>query len=135
MKKIYVLTLSLLMVALSSCSSDDDGVEIIPGESTGDVTTYDLSSVSDPGISGTATFTKKTDGSTDVSIVMTGTTSGTHPAHIHANTAAEGGDIVIDLTDVDGATRRSLTNITETNGGTAITYEELIAFDGYINVH
>lgn len=135
MKKIYFFVLSLMVLTFAGCSNDDDGVAIIPGEATGNITTYDLSSVSDPDISGTVTFTEKTDGSTDISILMDGTTSGSHPAHIHAGTALEGGDIVIDLTPVDGATRRSITNVTATNGGTAVSYEDLINFDGYINVH
>ncbi|MCC4213127.1 CHRD domain-containing protein [Leeuwenhoekiella parthenopeia] len=135
MKKIYFFALSLLVLIFAGCSNDDDGVAIIPGEATGNITTYDLSSVSDPDISGTVTFTEKTDGSTDISILMDGTTGGSHPAHIHAGTALEGGDIVIDLTPVDGATRRSLTNVTATNDGTDVSYEDLINFDGYINVH
>ncbi|MFI8379877.1 CHRD domain-containing protein [Leeuwenhoekiella sp. NPDC079379] len=133
MKKIYLLAFTLL--SLVGCNSDDDGIDVIPGEATGNITTYDLASVSNPDISGTVTFTEKLDGSTDVSILMDGTTSGSHPAHIHAGTALEGGDIVVDLTPVDGATRRSLTNITATNDGSALSYADLIAFDGYINVH
>jgi len=133
MKKFYFLALSLFIAA--SCSNDDDSLDVIPGESTGNTTTYDLSAVSNPDVSGTVTFNEKTDGSTDVSILLSSTTQGSHPAHIHLNTAAEGGDIAIDLEPVDGPTRRSLTNITQTNDGTSVSYEDLINFDGYINVH
>ena len=133
MKKFYFLALSLFIAA--SCSNDDDSLDVIPGESTGNTTTYDLSAVSNPDVSGTVTFNEKTDGSTDVSILLSSTTQGSHPAHIHLNTAAEGGDIAIDLEPVDGPTRRSLTNITQTNDGTSVSYDDLINFDGYINVH
>jgi len=133
MKKIYFMALSLFVAA--SCSNDDDSLDVIPGESTGNTTTYDLSAVSNPDVSGTVTFNEKTDGSTDVSILLSSTTQGSHPAHIHLNTAAEGGDIAIDLEPVDGPTRRSLTNITQTNDGTSVSYDDLINFDGYINVH
>ena len=133
MKKFYFLALSLFIAA--SCSNDDDSLEVIPGESTGNTMTYDLSAVSDPDVSGSVLFVEKEDGSTDVSIVLSSTTQGSHPAHIHLNTAAEGGDIAIDLEPVDGASRRSLTNITQTNDGTPVSYDDLLNFDGYINVH
>ena len=133
MKKFYFLALSLFIAA--SCSNDDDSLDVIPGESTGNTMTYDLSAVSDPDVSGSVLFVEKEDGSTDVSIVLSSTTQGSHPAHIHLNTAAEGGDIAIDLEPVDGASRRSLTNITQTNDGTPVSYDDLLNFDGYINVH
>ena len=133
MKKIYFMVLSLFIAA--SCSNDDDNIDIIPGEATGNIITYDLSAVSDPNLSGTVTFTEKIDGSTDVSILLSAATEGLHPAHIHLNNAAEGGDIAIDLEAVDGPTRRSLTNITQTNSGTTVSYDDLVNFDGYINVH
>lgn len=97
---------------------------------------YTLNAVSDPSISGTVTFTRQTDGFTLVEIVLTGTTAGnSHPSHIHANSASEGGGIVIDLMNVDGATGRSETVVAEMNDGTEITYDGLINFDGYVNVH
>jgi len=42
---------------------------------------------------------------------------------------------VIDLTDVNGATGKSLTNVSKLNSGTAITYDQLLDFNGYLNVH
>ncbi|WP_205881698.1 hypothetical protein [Leeuwenhoekiella sp. ZYFB001] len=133
MKKFYFLLFVALIAA--SCDNDDDSLDVIPGESTGNTTTYDLSAVADPDVSGTVTFSEKTDGSTDISILLSTPTEGSHPAHIHLNTAAEGGEIAIDLEAVDGPTRRSLTNVTQTNAGTAVSYDDLIDFDGYVNVH
>lgn len=131
MKKIALMLLSV--IALISCS-DDDNVDDLPF--VGDEETFDLNEVGDSGVSGTATFTENEDGSTTVVLELTGTSDGDmHPAHIHMNSAAEGGDIVIDLDAVDGATGMSTTEISETNGGTAIMFEDLVAYDGYINVH
>ncbi len=50
------------------------------------------------------------------------------------------GDIAITLTSVDGATGMSLTNVSMTDGtddeeATAVSYDDLITYDGYINVH
>lgn len=122
-------------------SSDDLGTLIAQGDIgqnalTGDMVSYVLNSVSDPSISGTATFAKRMNGTTLVTIQLDGTTAGgDHPSHIHNNSAAETGGIAIDLSNVNGATGRSLTNVTEKNDATPITYDELIVYDGYINVH
>ena len=51
------------------------------------------------------------------------------------NDAATTGPIVVDLTNVDGDTGMSKTNVSELNDGTAVSYDELIDFNGYINVH
>lgn len=110
--------------------------DIGQNELTGDKEEYSLGPVSNPGISGTASFEKRKNGTALVTVALTGTTAGdSHPSHIHANTAAQGGAIVIDLTDIDGATGMARTSVTQLNSGTAITYDELLAFDGYLNVH
>jgi len=71
-----------------------------------------------------------------ISISLLGTTvGGDHPAHIHANSATQGGGIVLDLKNVSGATGKSVTSANALNSGTAITYAELLVFNGYVNVH
>ncbi len=103
---------------------------------TGDMMNYDLASVADPNISGTATFAKRMNNETLVTLALTGTPDGSmHPAHIHFNTAAEGGGIAVSLGAVDGTSGMKKTNVAMLDDGTAITYDELINYDGYINVH
>ena len=69
-------------------------------------------------------------------ISLEGTTQGgDHPAHIHDNNAATGGGIAIDLSSVNGETGISKTNISALNNQTAIDYNGLLTFNGYINVH
>lgn len=110
--------------------------DIGQNELTGDTEEYTLGPVSNPAISGTATFAKRTNGQTLVTVSLTGTTAGdSHPSHIHANSAAQGGGIVIDLNDIDGATGESHTNVSQLNDATPITYDELLNFNGYLNVH
>lgn len=110
--------------------------DIGSNELTGESVEYPLNPVDVADISGTATFEQRKNNETLVTITLEGTPdSGEHPAHIHANTAAEGGGIVIDLTTVDGATGLSITNVSSFNDGNSITYEELIDYNGYINVH
>jgi Cu/Zn superoxide dismutase len=125
------LLLTTGLVYLSGCSDD----EVAP-KLTGDSKTYELSPVSNPAISGTVTFAEREDEQVVVTIQLTGTdANATYPAHIHANTAAAGGPIVLDLTSVSGADGKSETVVSALNDGTSITYEDLLAFDGYVNVH
>lgn len=105
-------------------------------ELTGDSKVYTMIPVADPAVTGTATFEKRKKGTTLVTVALTGTQAGaSHPSHFHANTIAEGGGIVISLKNVDGTTGKAVTSVDTLNNGTAITYDELLNFNGYINVH
>ena len=123
--------LALTIVFFAGCDDDDPGPQL-----TGNSETYTLSPMSNPTVSGTVTFAERDDDQVVITIALTGTSAGSmHPAHIHANSAAEGGGIVLDLADVDGATGKSETVVKALNDGTAISYEDLVDFNGYVNVH
>ncbi|MGB3852182.1 MAG: CHRD domain-containing protein [Tunicatimonas sp.] len=112
----------------------DIGSNVLTGESV----VYALNAVADSGVnvSGTATFAERKDGTTLVTVVVTGTPAGgNHPTHIHYNSAEEGGAIAVSLTNVDGDTGLSKTSVMALDNNIEVTYDELIAFDGYINVH
>lgn len=127
--KWHILIISVLAVTVMACSSDDDPPVNLP-VFTGNSEEYSLFSKSDPGIDGTVIFAERDDGVTVITIELNGTVAGgDHPAHIHGNTAAEGGGIVIDLTNVDGASGISVSEVSSES------YNNLINFDGYINVH
>src|SRR5690606_38283246 len=125
-----VSAIIVMMMGFTACEDDEDPA---PQEIK---TTYALAPVSNPNISGKVTFTKLDATSTLVTIELIGTTAGnTHPAHIHANSASEGGSIVVGFNPVEGATGMSETTVTALNDGTPITYEGLLEYDGYVNVH
>lgn len=83
---------------------------------------------------GKVVFTEKSSTETIVTIILTGITTGSYPAHIHANSAAETGPITISLNSVD-ATGKSTTTINKKDDGTPISFSQLVDFDGYLNVH
>jgi len=130
--QIFSLKTAFFMAAflflLLACNNDDDDPQVESKE-------YTIHEIGGSGISGVALF-EKTDGGTRITVELDGTSDGdTHPMHIHQNSASEGGPIAISLTAVNGATGMSVTQVTETDSGDPITYEELIEYDGYINVH
>ncbi len=137
----YIL-LFISLISLSACSDDSDNMMIdppvIPTQPgpTGNSTVYDLGAFAVPSISGTATFIENSDNTVTIDLELANTPSGgQHPAHIHANTAAESGAILLTLGAVDGSTGKSSVTIAALDDGTAVNYEMLIALDAYINVH
>lgn len=136
-QRIFKLTaVACLMAVFVSGCSDDDNNNIDGPSLTGESKTYTLNSMSNPDISGTVKFAERSDNTTLVTIDLAGTTSGnTHVAHIHENSAAETGGIIIDLNSIGGSDGKSETIVKELNNGTEITYDELLMLNGYVNVH
>lgn len=133
LKQQSILMMLFASLFIFSCSSDDDSTPMI---SILDSKTYQLDERSNSGVSGTATFALQSDESVLVTLSLSGTPqNGMHPSHIHFNTAVEGGDIAVSLNEVNGATGMSETVVTQTNDGTPLSYQDLLDFDGYINVH
>jgi hypothetical protein len=132
--KKLLLSLFIAPILLVSCESDDAGGPQEPTQVNSKI--YTLGSVSNPSISGTAKIIENSDATLSVELDLQNTSAGnTHPAHIHINTAAEGGSIALSLEAVDGATGKSKTTFTTLDDGTPITYQGLLDFDGYVNVH
>jgi hypothetical protein len=132
--KFWIIGLVIVnLLAVTSCDDyDDDDNNVQPAVTE---KTYTLDPLSNSGVSGTVTFRKQND-QTMIIVQLFGTVAGnSHPAHIHSGSAGSGGPIVLDFNPVDGATGHSETSVTALNDGTAVTYEELIAFNGHVNVH
>ncbi|MCG8307087.1 MAG: superoxide dismutase family protein [Cytophagales bacterium] len=105
-------------------------------EFTGEMEEYMLNEKAVEGISGKATFKERKSGKTLVEVALENTPEGgVHPSHIHMWSAAEGGDVVFPLNDVDGDTGMSYTDITMDKDENPYAYNELIQYDGHINVH
>lgn len=112
---------SVLLILFSTGCKDD---VIVPAEKT----SYDLNIRDILGVAGTVTFTETSSTSTTIDIELTGIPAGNHPAEIRTNSAIEGGTTAIVLNPV-GASGKSSTLTT------AMTYNQLIAYDGFVQVH
>lgn len=133
MKKIILFTLLSSFILFTSCSEDDSVDGPVP---SGESFIYSLNEKAVAGISGAAKFIENSDNSITVELELNNTPAGgVHPAHIHFDNAATGGDVAISLGVVDGTTGMSTITFSTLNDGTPISYTELLDFDGYINVH
>lgn len=103
---------------------DPDPVELV---------TYNLTAVNNSGAAGTAKLIRNSDGTSTIYIELTNAPEGLHPAAVHDNSLEEGGDIAITLNACECLI--SETVITELDNGTAITFDQLMVFDGYINIY
>jgi len=133
MKNILVAIISICStLTFTNCASDDNITEL---ESKLISTTYTLNPVSDPAVIGDARMIKNEDASITIEIKLSGTLPGeTYSTNLRVNTAAEGGTVAISLESLNGTTGRSTTRFTTLDDGTEITYEDLLEFDGFIDV-
>lgn len=130
--KFWIMGLLVAGLFVTGCEDDDEN----DPKAGAQVKRYTLAELDGSGVSGTVTFSKQNESTTKVTVELTGTEAGnSHPAHIHANNATAGGPIVLDFNPVDGATGKSETIVTQFNDGKPVTYEELISYNGHVNVH
>ena len=124
-------------------SSTEPNIILAQGDIGGNVitstnVTYTLDTIASFGVSGTALFEKRVNGTTLVTLSLSGTIAGdTYPATINLGsiTTVGGGPVVKALGIVDGTTGKSYTNIRFLDSDIAITYDNWLVYDGYINIY
>ena len=124
-------------------SSSDTGIILAQGDIGGNVITttnktYTLDTIGTFGVFGTALFEKRVNGNTLVTISLTGTISGdVYPASINLGSISTigGGPVVKTLSNVNGTTGKSYTNIRKLDSGVIITYDNWLVYAGYINIY
>ncbi len=124
-------------------SSSEPDVVLAQGDIGGNVITtinktYTLDTIGSYGVSGTALFEKRVNGNTLLTITLAGTIAGeAYPATINLGSiqSVGGGPIVKTLNNVDGTTGKGYTNILKLDSGIAITYDNWLVYDGYLNIY
>ena len=124
-------------------SSAEPTIILVQGDIGGNVITttqksYSLDTIGSFGVSGTALFEKRVNGSTLLTIMLTGTIAGeAYPATINLGSIATigGGPVVKALNNVDGTTGKGYTNIRKLDSGINITYDNWLVYDGYLNIY
>jgi hypothetical protein len=132
-KLIYALFISGFSV-ITACQDSDATEE---SEFTGNEALYALEAGSTYPISGTATFKEKKDGSTVVSISISGTEGDLqHPVHLHlGNISTPSADVSALLNPVVGKTGVSETTLTMLADESTISYKQLIELNACIKIH
>lgn len=120
----------------AACGDDDDDGDITfdAREVTYELAANENGGIAPDGLEATATFMEFTDDQTIVRLELLNGSTGTtvsHPAHIHMNSAAEGGEIRYFLGPLDGLDAAPGVSYHMVNA----TFNELIDFNGYINIH
>lgn len=108
-----------------------------PTELTGNEMAYALEAGSEHGITGTAKFVEKKDGSTVISIKLEGTDGNVQlPVHLHLGDVSQpDAEVAALLTPVSSATGKSQTVLTNLADGSPVTYAQLATLGACIKVH
>jgi hypothetical protein len=105
---------------------------------TGISSTFNLFQDSTSGVSGFAKFEQRKNNTTLVSVDLNSgdiLPNGLYPALINLGSVATiGSPVVRTLTSVNGATRKSITNVRKLNGGIVITYDNWMMYDGFVSI-
>ncbi len=120
----------------STNDNNDDSPDDKPDDSPDDPVdsiVYNFTEVGNSGVSGEATFERNEDNSTTVLIELENATSEIHPASINFNSMGEGGDVAITLNSCECAV--STTIVATFDDGSPITFDELLDFNGHINIY
>jgi len=126
---IYSVLIAFVTFTITSCGDDDDNT-------TGNSVSYSLAEKSDSGVSGDIEFVELETGQIQAEISLSGTNNGEiHPTHVHMNSAVLGGDILITLTPVAGATGSSVTIFDKDDSGNTISFSQIENLEAYVNVH
>ena len=133
MKTFFKILLVLPLVLLSSCRSDDAETDTVTELET---KSYILTAEENSGISGTVRFIKNSNFTLSIELNLVGTEDNDyHSAFLYMDNAANNGeDIALTLDITDGETGVSNTVFTKLDDDTPISYEELLDFDGHIEV-
>jgi hypothetical protein len=121
LRNLTTFAMVLLLLVGVSCKNNDI---VLPAETT----TYNFEVRDLLGVSGTITFTETSSTTVTVDIDLKGAPTGTHPAEICGNSAVEGGATLVVLNPLN--TLGKSTTVTS-----AITYKQVLALDGFVQVY
>ena len=133
MKTLFKVLILLPLVLITSCRSDNaDTDQVTELESK----SYILSTVDNSGISGSVRFVKNSNFTLGIELNLLGTVQGNfHSVFLYMDNAANDGEVIaLTLNVVNGETGESNTAFTKLDDDTPISYQELLDFDGHIEV-
>ncbi len=126
------LMLLALFISIQGCKNNDEVNGVIDRTDPANSVTYQLVGATNSNISGEVTFARNHDNTSTVFVRLEGASEDLHPTAIHYNSLEEGGSQAIRLNTC--ICLESETVVTRLDDGTSISFDELIRFDGHLNV-
>jgi hypothetical protein len=139
-KPIFFLSVLLVIASLGCSKSEDADVNNpnAPGPDAGipndpERVDFELGSANGSGVTGIASFIPNEDGSTTIYIDLENASQSIHPATVNFGSLENGGTIAITLDECE--CEISETVVTQLDNGTPVSFLELMAFDGHLNIY
>ena len=126
------LILLALFISILSCNNDDEVTGVIDRTDPTNSVIYQLEGTTNSNITGEVTFARNHDNTSTVFVRLVGASEGIHPTAIHFNSKEEGGSQAIRLNTC--ICLESETMVAQLDDGTSINFDELIDFDGHLNI-
>jgi hypothetical protein len=125
------------ILAAGICVIGCQGNEEVESEFTGREMVYPLTQGSQYNVQGIVTIKEKNDGTSLVSVALTGTEGiAEHPVHLHpGNISSPGADVAAQLSPIAGSSGTSETVLVRLSDESTITYNELINMDACVKIH
>jgi hypothetical protein len=133
--KVSSFVFLVVLLVFSACQEKQEDTQPI-SDLTGNEVTYNLFPGTDFNHTGTITFSEMNDGSTRISIKLSGPmVNDAYPVHLHYGPFVDDAKIAAVLSPVLSNEGTSSTELSWLADLTEISYEDLLSFDGHIKIH
>lgn len=128
-KLLFLVGLGVIFISCQETVSTSDF--------TGNEVTYDLQSASQYNVSGVVTMKEKRDGTTQVTVKLTGTSGDSKlPVHLHlGDISSPGADVAALMSPVNAKTGTSETILKQLADETEVSYSDLIKLNACVKIH
>ena len=126
------LAFATVLFVMLSCSDNE-----LPEDLTGEELSFTLFSGSEFGYEGDLLMQEKRDGTTRITIELSGPTGeASFPVHLHFGSfSTPDAEVAALLTPVNAQSGISITDLGFLSDESAIGYDDLLTFDGHIKIH
>lgn len=129
MKRDALILLVFAATLFAGCSKDDSND---PDNGPLESFNFSLNPVNESGVEGKVTVAENANGTATVTIELFGSTTEEHPAFIYNGNVTQDGGVAITLNAC--TCDKSVTQVSQLDNGTKITYDGLKAFNGHVRI-
>ncbi len=130
MRSNALILLVFAAILFAGCSKDDSND---PDNGPLESFNFSLNQVNESGVEGMVTVAENEDGTATVTIELNGSTTEEHPAFIYHGNVTQETEVAITLNAC--TCDKSVTEVSQLDNGTKISYDGLKAFNGNVRIH